>query len=278
MLNAVFGPKNSSSGFFGSPARMRDSWRAEPVSGQDAMTSAQSISLGRRGRCAGRSHWVLALMAGLMSLTVGCQGGTRLQDPHRLAAPYPWTALWAVAPLINESGTTAADTIRLSDALTEELQQVRGINTVPVTRTLAVMHRLGMPAITTNEDATRLMRTLGVDGLIVGSITAWDPYQPPTLGLALQLFIRRQPSDPDPAGSPEAIPLAAAQAAGVFDASDHTTLQSLARFADGRTHPTSAYGADLYLVKMDLYTKFVAHQLLANLLRNEHDRLAMTNE
>ena len=72
--------------------------------------------------------------------------------------------------------------------------------------------------------------------------------------------------------------IAAAQAAGIFDASDHTTLELLAIFANGRTHPSTAYGDDIYLMKMDLYTKFVAHQLLAELLRNEHKRLVATTE
>ncbi|MEE2908646.1 MAG: hypothetical protein VX527_12540 [Planctomycetota bacterium] len=247
------------------------------------MTSTQSISLHRRRyRVAG------SLLTGclLLCLMTACEHSRKLQQPQRLSAPYGWTALWAVAPLVNESGTTAVNTIRISDSLTEELQQVEGINTVPVTRTLAVMHKLRMRAVTTQQDARTLMDTLGVDGLIVGTVTAWDPYSPPTLGLALQLFTNddrlnspRTDSFPDQSTrTSRAGPSAAAQAAGIFDASDHTTLESLAIFATGRTHPSSVYGADIYLMKMDLYTKFVAHQLLAGLLRNEQQRLASMTE
>ena len=218
----------------------------------------------------------------MLCVLSACKNFRSLQEPTRLAAPYSWTALWAVAPLVNESGTSAVDTIRITDCLTEELQQVQGINTIPVTRTLTVMNKLRMRAVTTPQDAQTLMDTLGVNGLIVGTVTAWDPYSPPTLGLALQLFTHddrlispRTDSLPDQSTTTSrAGPNAAAQAAGIFDASDHTTLESLAIFATGRTHPASVYGADIYLMKMDLYTKFVAHQLLEGLLFNEQQRLA----
>lgn len=247
------------------------------------MTSAQSISLHRRLTRVGGSLLVGGL---LLALLASCNQKYNLTQPNRLQAPYSDTVLWAIAPLVNESGTSAVDTIRISDALTEELQQVRGINTIPVTRTLAVMQKLRMRAITTSKDAQTLIDTLGVNGLIVGNVTAWDPYTPPTLGLALQLFIRTDRSSSPGTGdlsdqsnttSGSGL-IAAAQAAGIFDASDHTTLETLAMFANGRTHPSTAYGDDIYLMKMDLYTKFVAHQLLAELLRNEQKRLTASTE
>ena len=256
--------------------------RSSPV-GKDAMTSAQSISLGRRIFRVGGSLLLGSLVLGWL---VGCSQRYDLKQPNRLSAPYQGTVLWAIAPLVNESGTSAVNTIRISDALTEELQQVQGINTVPVTRTLAVMQKLRMRAVTTMDDAQKLIDTLGVKGLIIGNVTAWDPYTPPTLGLALQLFIPSDRSNSSRTNeltdqsneTSRAAPIAAAQAAGIFDASDHTTLEKLAMFATGRTHPSTAYGDDIYLMKMDLYTKFVAHQLLAELLHNEHKRLAKKTE
>ena len=247
------------------------------------MTSAQSISLRRRLTRVGGSLLIGGLM---LALLASCSQRHSLKQPNRLQAPYPETVLWAIAPLVNESGTTAVNTVRISDALTEELQQVQGINTVPVTRTLAVMQKLRMRAVTTPKDAKTLMDTLGVNGLIVGNVTAWDPYTPPTLGLALQLFIPADRSSsprtdelPDQSNTTSrAGPIAAAQAAGIFDASDHNTLERLALFANGRTHPSTAYGDDIYLMKMDLYTKFVAHQLLAELLQNEQKRLVAKTE
>ena len=70
-------------------------------------------------------------------------------------------------------------------------------------------------------------------------------------------------------GSDEAM----AQAAGIWDASNHRTLATLERYAQGRTRLNSAYGPDLHLVDMDLYTQFVAYQLVEKLLRDEQNRL-----
>ena len=273
--NAVFGP--------GNPHGRGNCGERSSLVGKDAMTSAQSISLHRRLTRVGGSLLIGGLV---LALLASCNQKYKLTQPNRLQAPYPDTVLWAIAPLVNESGTSAVNTVRISDALTEELQQVQGINTVPVTRTLAVMQKLRMRAVTSPKDAKTLMDTLGVSGLIVGNVTAWDPYTPPTLGLALQLFIpddrssspRTDDLSDQSNTTSRAGPIAAAQAAGIFDASDHTTLELLALFANGRTHPSTAYGDDIYLMKMDLYTKFVAHQLLAELLRNEQKRLAAKTE
>ena len=79
-----------------------------------------------------------------------------------------------------------------------------------------------------------------------------------------------------PAGGSGQVAQAMAQAAGIWDASNHRTLAALQGYAKGRTRLNSAYGPDLHLVDMDLYTQFVAHQLVSNLLRDEHSRLVAT--
>ena len=233
------------------------------------------------------SRILLALtisVAGLSSCTTR-PGSSSLQHAMQLHAPVGAPALWAVAPLANESGTTAVDRIHITDLLTEQLQQVRGINTVPVNRVLLAMQTLRIRSIATAEQASRVMNVLGIDGLVVGTITSWDPYQPPKLGLAVQLFTAMDeparmnvdpqsmrtatteaPSTPTPAQ-------AMAQAAGIWDASNHHTLATLERYAQGRTRLNSAYGPDLHLVDMDLYTQFVAYQLVEKLLRDEQNRL-----
>jgi hypothetical protein len=237
---------------------------------------------------------VLGLLATFAFLLItGCNkpfSGT-LEDPSALHAPYASEQLWAVAPLANESGTTAVNRILISDLLAEEIQHINGVNIVPVNRVLLAMQRLGMNAVTSPQDARDLIDILGINGLIVGTITAWDPYQPPKLGLAIQLFtanslpkrsdsfdpetVRRATRESTPA-APPARPVA--QAAGIWDASNHRTLYSLQSYTHGRTRLDSAYGPDLYLVDMDLYTQFVAYRLVEKLLINEHSRLAAAPE
>jgi len=52
-------------------------------------------------------------------------------------------------------------------------------------RTIAAMRALRMSDLKSPAEVRQLASELGVDGVIVGSITAWDPYDPPKLGIAL---------------------------------------------------------------------------------------------
>ena len=124
---------------------------------------------------------------------------------------------------------------------------------------------------------------------MVGTITTFDPYPPPTLGMAVQVFSRgsrpggqsldthaltRALSDDTVARGSLGGAYATAQAAGVFDASNHRTLRWLDDYANGRADPEGTFGTDIYLVSMDWYTKFVCHRLLRHLLAQEHFRLS----
>jgi hypothetical protein len=229
-------------------------------------------------------------LAALVSIFVpclcGCESKSKLTSPAILTAPYDRTQLWAVVPPINESGSSALRTDRIADAFTEQTEEVQGIDTVAVNRVIMAMRRLGLTSVTTPNDANAMMNLLGVDGLIVGTVTAYDPYPPLKLGMAVQLFTRDQPQAPqvDPVKltrAPTELPAPGAmnsmrpgaQASGIFDASNHQTLMWLNEFASGRSQPKSAYGNDVYLVSMDLYTQFVAYRLMLNLLSAERARL-----
>ncbi len=243
------------------------------------MTSAQLRSPGVIGA------W--ALLAAALLAAGGC--GPRLQRPALLVDLVQPGRVWAVAPFANESGVSAVDTERVADLFTQQLQQVLGVDTVPVNRVILAMRDLRMPAITSAVEARRLLLALEVDVIVVGTVTAYDPYPPPTLGAAVQAFtrhggvtiasvdsisefVRARTGDDEVAMVQRGAPLASAQAAGIFDASSHQTLSWLESFAKGRTEPGSAYGPDIYLVSMELYTQFVSYRLIHDLLAWEQVR------
>src|SRR5262249_27350631 len=119
--------------------------------------------------------------------------GPELVPPEVLVSPYDTSAgdvLWAVVPLNNESGTSAADALAISDRLVNKITEVEGLAAVPMNRTMAAMRALGMPAVRSASDARYLAEALGADGIIVGTITSYDPYNPPKVGLALALFAK----------------------------------------------------------------------------------------
>jgi len=233
-----------------------------------------------RGRC------TRLLLVVLITFASSACSGPRLTRPATLSAPYESEQLWAIAPPLNESGVSVVDTARIADAFQRETQQVEGIDTLPVNRVINAMRLLGIKAVTSHADALTLLNALDADGLIVGTVTAYDPYRPMTLGVNVQLYRRDRPgyggvdarqitratsghAAPGEMGPPRPV----AQAAGVFDAKNHGTLRWLEAYAAGRNEPDGAYGKEIYLVSMDLYTEFVCHRLLVDLLENERSRL-----
>lgn len=254
------------------------------------MTSAHSMRAVRtpkRQRRVRRRQIAAAVVASITAGLAGCFEGVRLKPGPVLVAPYAEPQAWAIAPFRNESGTSVPDGAAMADALAAELQQVRGVDVIPVNRVILAMRRAGLERFETPVEVLAVMNVLNVDGLIVGTITAYDPYRPMTLGLAVELHVR-QPgpygSDLDPRtlsmrSSGDTLPgeygpaNPVAISAGIFGAEDHRVLEALARYATGRSEPDSAYGESIYLVSMEWYSRFVSHQLLQSLLAQEQARL-----
>ena len=222
----------------------------------------------------------------------------RFVAPAILVSPYApdrTVTVWAVAPMRNESGTSAVDPMRISDALVAQLQQVRGVQVLSLNRTLAVMRSIGLASIESQPDATRLAQELGVDAIVVGTITAYDPYEPLQLGLALALLApggspiignTDVPNTVDPyalqaIGSDYGLPVGGGVNAGPlsvvavhYDGANHDVQLSARNYAQGRSESVSAMGWERYLASMRLFTKFACYDATARLLRQEQRRLA----
>lgn len=241
----------------------------------------------------------LALLAAGCAICVsGCfKSSTRgqLNPPEVLVAPsdpVKGEALWAVVPLNNESGVSFVDTLAFSDTLTQVISEVRGLACVPMNRTLAALRAMGNRPINTPQGVRALANFMGVDGVVIGSITAYDPYDPPKIGINLALFLRdtgRESEVIDPiklqAAYTDAVKTTqtnylekpASTVSEHFDAASHDVQLEVRRFATGRTDPDSSLGWRTSFISMDLYRKFAAHQAVARLLESERLRLAQTS-
>ena len=229
---------------------------------------------------------------GVLGSLVGCwrKPTPDARLPH---APYEARQLWAVAPLRNEAGTLQADGVRFADQLAATLEEVGGIDVVPVNRVLQAMQTLEMPEVTTLEQAITLRKALGVDGLVAGTISAYDPYDPPSLGVAVDLYVDpRRPtmginirslswaatdelSKPSPARTRVNATQPVATVSGHFKASDPRVRDALKRYAHRRgTAEDDAYAWRVYRLSMDLYSEFVSYQLGSRLMHAEYRRLA----
>jgi hypothetical protein len=213
--------------------------------------------------------------------------------PRAIIAPYNTggsEVLWAVAPLRNESGTTTVDPGQVSDALVTAVEEVRGVRSVPMNRTLAATRALGMTGIKSPADARSLAAALGVDAVVAGSITSFDPYAP-SIGLALAVFPRPgsnfaetktslsprelQTMTVDPASKDGTVfserPVAVISEH--WSANDHQVLMDLKSFGEGRSDTQSALGWRRYTASSALFSEFAAYRAVDGLMRQETIRL-----
>lgn len=250
------------------------------------MTTEQPMPLMRRCRT------LILSIAATLILSACASSERRLTSPVvALHSPYGRPVVIAVAPLANESGTSAADELRLADRLIETLAEIQGVGVVPLNRTLDAMQALRVPRVSTPAEAHALARLLGADAIVVGSITAWDPYDPPRLGLNLALFgsganvgaSNSNDVDPralqsastdytlDASASPGA-PLAAVSS--MYDASNQALLMHVRDYATGRADPHSALSWQRYIKSMELFERFVSFCAVDELLASEQRRIA----
>lgn len=246
----------------------------------DAMTSEQIRLIMMR---------VLLLAVAFVTL-VGCE---RPMVERRIEAPYAERQVWAIAPLRNESGSRHADGLQMADQLTRAFEQVIGIDALPLNRVLEAMDALKMTRIASREDAIRLREALGVDALVVGSMTHYDAYDPPKIGLALDLYA--WPAETSGRGldirglswAPTAEKAGIRRStlyrpdqpvttvSGYFDASGIGTKQLIDEYAYGRgSTPNALHERRLYTINMNLFQEFAGFEMGSQLIWAEWQRLA----
>lgn len=250
------------------------------------------------------SKQVMLIVAVL--LISGCQWLQQGTEP--LACPYEQRRVLAITPLVNESGNSSGDGLVLADHLARQLENVPNVDVLPVNRTLEVMDALGLHRVNSYTAAMQISQTLGVDGLIVGSIMGYDPYDPPKIALVIELY--SNPSSERPVASLDIRQLrktASGQSSVskvsslsgetgpvnivsyFFDAADPHVRNALQRYAQGRGVDKIEYGwprhlaglsrshettVHLHRINMDLFSQFVCQQMSWKLMQAESQRLA----
>ncbi|MFG0314689.1 MAG: hypothetical protein ACF8LL_10965 [Phycisphaerales bacterium] len=241
----------------------------------------------------------LSMLASMLAVLTACSM-TKERDPLTppgvIVSPYDATqgdVLWAVIPPLNESGTSIADSARIGDAIIAAVQEARGIRCLPLNRSIDAMRSLGfVNGIETSSDAHQIAEFLGADAIVVGSITAYDPYDPPVLGLALALYARpgamAQASQASldtrmltsaftDFGTTSGLRFAGEPVSVVsehLDGRNHEVQYAARTYAQGRSERQSAMQWRIYLASMDLYTEFAAHHTVGRLIDEEWLRLS----
>ncbi len=226
-------------------------------------------------------------LAGAIVMALALGGCAESDPPYGVEARLEFAGktrqIWAVAPSINLSGYGSVDPLLQADIVYEQLQQVQGLTIIPVNRVAEVYESLKIEKVESPEQANLVCDLLGCDGLIVPTITAYDPYVPPKVGASLQLFTKprdyARPGQIDPRdlarqatpGNAESLvsqppPGNVIQAVGMFDAANGSVREAVNAYATGRNDPVGPMGAKEYLASIDRYCGFVYHELIVQVV------------
>lgn len=146
-----------------------------------------------------------------------------------------------------------ADCNKVRDAFVAELQKLRRFEVVPLPSDAAeddVLNRSLTRGRVSSDALVRLCSRYGVDGVFLGTVTTYRPYQPQQLGMRTQLVSVHSGA-----------PIWAVDA--IYDATERTTISDLRHFVehtqrdDGNLH-----NWEMNLISPQKFTSFVAHRFV----------------
>jgi len=233
--------------------------------------------------------WGLGLLISIFGQ--GCHDKKSIDQLYQ--NPYPQAYTIAVVPFRNLSGSDHLDVIAVTDEFYTELKQVPGqMQIFPVNRVLAALSELGLDRVDTLEDMILLADQLQADAVIAGSITRYDPYPPPKLGMDLQMYVRPEPSATDEQnrlwqvnpgeiarqGTSFTLDTSApirpqAMASRIFDAGQSDVVERIKNYAQGRGAKDTPLGWKKFTTSRN-FIQFVCHEMIGELLIHQELQLA----
>ena len=117
--------------------------------------------------------------------------------------PFPQLSRIAVVPFFNQSNEATVDGRQFAMAYYAELQSIPGFEVVPVAAVEATIRQYGVtffPPEQAPEQARWLAKKLGVDAVVIGTVTDFDPYYPPRCGMRVEWYAANAGFHEIPAG------------------------------------------------------------------------------
>lgn len=245
------------------------------------MNGFMGVMGSRRSGLAARLNGVGLLMVGGIGIALSGLGcGEVSIEPVRLTNKRLGRLVIGVAPALNFSGSTDFDPNRVADLMASELGYVEKVDVIPLSRTLAVLARQGRTEIESPGHALDVARQLGADALLLFAVTEYQPYEPPVVGIAAQLYgvqgrdqggrvdpirVTRQASsfgDATGAGSFGLL----AQSEQVFDASHDSVVERIKGYDRWRRADASPFGWRRVVVSQTEYLRFCCHETIRALM------------
>lgn len=157
-----------------------------------------------------------------------------------------------VLPFAHEAGVQA-DCVQVRDCFVTALQKLRRFEVVPLPEEAREDDELNASlrrGRVSTDAMVRLCDRYALDGVLVGTVTAWRAYTPPHLGLRTQLVSIHSGAT-----------VWAVDA--MYDAADRTTVNDLRLFAERTLRDDgSLHGWELNLLAPTKFTRYVAHRFV----------------
>lgn len=142
--------------------------------------------------------WHLVVAYFIASLS-GCAAIPDIREQPQYHNPFPQLHRVAVLPFINLSAEPTVNGEQVAMAYYNELQLIPGFEVMPVG---VAKQQLIAQKVVINEatDFQKLARDLGVEAVLVGAITDYEPYYPPRMGIRVDWYAANPGFHPIPAG------------------------------------------------------------------------------
>ena len=134
--------------------------------------------------------------------SVGCSLFPVTRQREQIHNPFPQVQLVAVLPFYNQSENPTVDTELVADKYYAALQAIPGFEVLPVgvtkTQWMIYSQQHGEPV--SGEDFQKLAEYMGVEALVVGSVTDFDAYYPPRMAMTVHWYAANEGFHPIPNG------------------------------------------------------------------------------
>ena len=230
------------------------------------------------------ARWRLTALA-LVPITIAFQFGCARNDQELELRGSSEPRLVVIAPVANLSGSRDFDPLKITDIVASELLSFPGLAAVPVNLTLASLAQRGKTHVDTAEEALELARELGADMTIVVGVTEFNPYDPPIIGMIMQIYVppelEKTPRFDAVGASRAAAPVSQAaerveegaaprmQLQRVFNGSMGWVQEEVRAYAKARDGDRSPLGWRKHLRSQELYARYCAWSLIRSMLVQE---------
>jgi hypothetical protein len=141
----------------------------------------------QRFHCVARRIFVTTIV-GLAFLTIGgCSLVPDVRHKPQLINPFPQIQRVAVLPFINQSEEATLSGERVAMAYANEIQSIRGFEVLPLGAVKFKLAEFKQP-LARGEDFQAFARFLGVDAVVLGSVTDFTAYYPPRMSMKVNWY------------------------------------------------------------------------------------------